>query len=275
MVRNTTVRSAHDLVTPRRSTSVIAPAFEAKRTGRRPGRLALSGEVLAVIAHELRAPLASLVASSEALTLDIETLERPQIHAMATSLYRRSLSMQALVDNLLCVAVLNGGRLRLQRQWIDLLDLIDEAQEIVDPLLAQRGQTSHLVASGPIPRMHIDRSRLTQVLTNLLINASKYGRHDSEIEIEATVDRQNHTVRINVRDRGPGIDESNVDCLFEPFRRSLTGDDPGVEGVGLGLAIVKAIVDEHGGYVGAVNRAEGGACFWLDLPIWRPVRDNR
>jgi two-component system sensor histidine kinase KdpD len=232
-------------------------------------RQASSQEMLAIVAHELRAPLASLIATSEALAEDFESLERPQAQSMAISLYRRSLHMRALVENLLSIACLDEQQLRLQREWIDLNELLAEVVEVVEPLLAQHGQACTIVSTDMLPMLHVDRSKMSQVLVNLLINAGKYGPAHSDIVITATVNRQNRTVRVSVQDHGPGVDATEVDHLFEAYRRHTSGGDRPIDGVGLGLAVVKAIINEHGGRVGAENRSEGGASFWLELPIWK------
>lgn len=240
----------------------------ARRATRRQGDLS---HVLAMVAHELRAPLASLVASAEALAQDFDSLARPEAQLLAVSLHRRSLRMKGLVENLLCIATIDSDRLELQREWIELDDFLVEVVDLVEPLLVQRGQHCVIACADLLPMLHADRNRLTQVLVNLLSNAGKYGPRDSAILLEASINQTTHTVRINVSDAGSGIGEGVAAHLFEPYSRDRQAGVPHVDGVGLGLAIVKAIIDKHGGQVGAENRPEGGACFWLELPLWRPA----
>jgi two-component system sensor histidine kinase KdpD len=111
----------------------------------------------------------------------------------------------------------------------------------------------------------MDPMRVTQVIVNLLSNASKYSPVRSPIELSAELS-DGQTVRVSVADRGEGIDPSDRENLFRRFVR-LEPADPGQYGVGLGLSVVKAIVEEHGGQVGVEARPSGGSVFWFTLPL--------
>jgi signal transduction histidine kinase len=134
----------------------------------------------------------------------------------------------------------------------------------MQPLLHRRQQKLALSAPDVIPLVYADAARLTQVLVNLLANASKYGPigQTIDLEVQSAGDGQ---VRVAVADRGPGLSPAIREKLFRRFGRVEVVD--GAEhGVGLGLWVVKVIVSEHGGTVGADERPGGGAVFWFTVP---------
>jgi signal transduction histidine kinase len=220
--------------------------------------------VLATVAHELRGPLTALATSSELLAEDFEVLDPNQVRGMLSAIHRRTLWLQGLVENLLAAATIREGRLQLHRQPVRLSDLMADVKAVVDPLLSQRGQRIRVRGAQAVPTVSADSRRIGQVLVNLILNASKFGKSGSPVDI--TLSRLPDRVRISVADRGPGVAPDQVQRLFEPYYRSAATSDNVKEGVGLGLSIVKSIVQAHGGAVGVESRRGGGARFWFELP---------
>jgi two-component system sensor histidine kinase KdpD len=220
--------------------------------------------VLATVAHELRGPLTALATSSELLAEDFEVLDPEQVRGMLSAIHRRTLWLQGLVENLLAAATIREGRLQLHRQPVRLTDVLTDVKAIVDPLLSQRGQRIRLRGAQVAPSVSADSRRIGQVLVNLILNASKFGKSGSSIDI--TVAQLKDRVRVSVADRGPGVVADQAQQLFEPYYRSAATADNVKEGVGLGLSIVKSIVQAHGGKVGVESRRGGGARFWFELP---------
>ena len=220
--------------------------------------------VLATVAHELRGPLTALATSSELLAEDFEVLDPNQVRGMLSAIHRRTLWLQGLVENLLAAATIREGRLQLHRQPVRLSDVMADVRAVVDPLLSQRGQRIRVRGAQAAPAVLADSRRVGQVLVNLILNASKFGKTGTVIDITVSwlVDR----VRVSVADRGPGVAADQVQRLFEPYYRSAATADNVKEGVGLGLSIVKSIVQAHGGAVGVESRRGGGARFWFELP---------
>jgi signal transduction histidine kinase len=221
--------------------------------------------VLATVAHELRGPLTALATSSELLAEDFEVLDPEQVRGMLAAIHRRTLWLQGLVENLLAAATIREGRLPLHAQPVRLSEVVAEVKAVVDPLLTQRGQRIRLRAARPAPSVWADSRRIGQVLINLILNASKFSRPGTPIDI--SVSRRNGRLRVTVADRGPGVAADQVERLFEPYYRSDATANTVKDGVGLGLSIVKSIVQAHGGGVGAASRRGGGARFWFDLPL--------
>ncbi len=224
-------------------------------------RMMAGPDLLAMVAHDLRAPLAVVATASELLAEDADHLDRAQIRRMAGAIRRGALWTQALVENLLCAATIREGRLRLQPASLDVLALALEVREIVEPLLGQKGLRLEVAVRGEPAEVRADGRRVGQVLVNLLANAIKFAEQATAIVV--TVAGGPDGVRVAVADRGPGFPSESAARLFEPFYRA---EPAAGDGVGLGLAIVRWLVEAHGGRVGAEARRGGGACIWFELP---------
>jgi len=220
--------------------------------------------VLATVAHELRGPLTALATSSELLAEDFLHLDPEQVKSMLGAMHRRTIWLQGLVENLLCAATIREGRLQLYPQSLSLLDVLEDVQAVVGPLLEQRGQRLRLRIAPQLPDVAADGRRLGQVLVNLILNASKFGPASSAIDV--TISVRDGMVHVFVADRGPGVSAEHAQRLFEPYYRAPSTAGSGKDGVGLGLSIVKSIVEAHNGQVGVESRRGGGARFWFSLP---------
>jgi signal transduction histidine kinase len=219
--------------------------------------------LLWTVAHELRTPLASLMTSSELLARDLEVCSNEQIRAMVGSIYRGSLWIQGLVDNLLCAASIIQGRFTVQPEPTDMATPLEDIRPVLEPLLGRKRQRLRLVRRGDGASVAADRRRLGQVFVNLIGNAIQFAPLDSVIDV--SIKAHGDAVRVTVADRGLGLSRDQRQHLFEPFRQS-PGSRGYTTGVGLGLTIVRAIVEAHGGSVGAQDRRRGGARFWFEIP---------
>jgi signal transduction histidine kinase len=224
--------------------------------------------VLATVAHELRGPLTALQTTSELLERDFDLLDPQQIRVMVSAMHRRTLWLRDLVENLLCAATVDDGQLKLHIRPIDLRELFEEVETLVEPILARRQQQLRVRARAAMPIVAADPRRVSQVLVNLITNASKYSGTQTTIELGATM--VGTRVRVTVADRGPGVSAKVAARIFEPYQRGgLTEGD----GLGIGLSVVRSIVEAHGGRVGVKRRRSGGAIFWFELaPIGGPQR---
>ncbi len=219
-------------------------------------------DLLAVVAHDLRAPLTGLATASELLAEDADVLDRRQIRRMASTIQRGALWLQGLVENLLCAATVCEGRFRIQPLPLSLLDVALEIEPVVEPLLDQKGLRLQVASRGALAEVSADGRRIGQALVNLISNAIKFSPRGTTVQV--TVSTAPGWVRVAVADRGPGFPTGSVERVFDPFYRESGSEQ---DGVGLGLAIVKWIVDAHGGRVGARNRRGGGANVWFELPL--------
>jgi signal transduction histidine kinase len=228
------------------------------------GRLGSQSNFLSTIAHELRAPVSALATSSELLLEDLEVLDQRQIRNMVSIIHHGAFWLQGLLENLLAAAIIGEGRLSLRRQPVQLRNIVLEVQPIVGPLLARKHQKLRLSLRDDADAW-VDPRRFGQVLVNLITNASKFSGAGTTISVSSS--SKPDSVRLTVADRGSGLPLGSGARLFAPFHRGADAEHARQEGIGLGLAIVKSIVEAHGGWVHARNRAGGGASFSVSLPV--------
>ena len=220
---------------------------------------------LANISHEFRTPLSALKASVELLLEGVDSFTVDETLQLVRSVHFSVTSLQTLVDNLLESVSIEAGRFRIRRRSTDISLLIAEAQALMKPLLERRNQALMISLPDSLPNLSVDPMRITQVLVNLLSNASKYGPVDEPIELTLEL-RQDNLLRISVTDRGSGIQAEDRENLFRRFVR-LDEKDNTQYGIGLGLSVVKTIVESHGGTVGLDERLGGGSIFWFTIPL--------
>jgi PAS domain S-box-containing protein len=220
---------------------------------------------LANISHEFRTPLSALNASVELLLEDIADLSLAEIVELLNSVHFSVASLQALIDNLLESTNIAAGYFHIRRRPTEIYDIIAEATRIIQPLFNRRHQILSQNIASDLPLVNVDPTRLTQVLVNLLSNASKYSPMEENIGLNLDI-RNGRNLHIAVYDRGPGISPADRSNLFRRFVR-LGDQDEAQYGVGLGLSVVKTIVEEHGGEVGVDARNGGGSIFWLTIPL--------
>src|SRR5919108_5635285 len=168
--------------------------------------------VLSTVAHELRGPLMALATSSELLAEDFDVLDQRQVREMVAAIHCRALWLQGLVENLLCAATIREGRFQIQPQPINLIEVVMEVQQVVEPLLVQKEQRLRLWARPQVAAVLADSRRLGQVLVNLVLNASKFSDRGTAIDIMLSSRRE--YVRVTVADRGPGLPEGSAEQLF-------------------------------------------------------------
>jgi signal transduction histidine kinase len=228
----------------------------------------LKDEFLALVSHELRTPLTSIRGFIE-LTLLGEAGEiPPQAVQFLSVADRNAQRLQRLVDDLLFMAQSDAGRLSLERETVRLAELVAECLEASAPaaLAAGVSLTSTVEAA---PEVLGDRSRLAQLLDNLVSNAIKFTPPGGEVEVSLAVEGERSVLA--VRDTGTGIAPDELDRLFDRFYRTTAAVRGAVQGTGLGLAISRTIAQAHGGTI-SVSSVEGsGATFRVELPLASPA----
>jgi len=221
---------------------------------------------LANISHEFRTPLSALKASVELLLEEIENLSKAETIELVKSLHFSVTSLQTLIDNLLESVSIEAGRFRIRPRPTDLKLLIADTGNLLRPLLERRNQALVVRLPDGLPRANVDPMRLTQVLVNLISNASKYGPLDKPIELDVAFEPEGG-LKFSVSDQGSGVAPEERANIFRRFVRLDDEKDKAQYGVGLGLSVVKAIVEGHGGRVGLDGRSGGGSVFWFTLPL--------
>jgi two-component system sensor histidine kinase KdpD len=180
-------------------------------------------------------------------------------------MHAEALRMNSLVNNLLDMARLQSGAVKLNRQWQPLEEVVGSALKAVRSAIAEH----HVRVNLPddLPLLEFDAVLIERVLSNLLENATKYTAAGSNIELGAAVSPPDR-VEIRVEDDGPGLPVGKEETIFKKFERGQK--ESATPGVGLGLAICRAIVEAHGGTIRAENRTSGGARFVFSLPRGNP-----
>ncbi len=222
-------------------------------------------EFLAMLGHELRNPLAPIATALQLIKMRGEGSSKE--HEVID---RQLQHMMHLVDDLLDVSRITNGKLELKSQRLDLRDVIAKALETSSPMLEQRGHRVDLeLTSRELPVLG-DAARLTQVFTNLIVNAAKYTEAGGHIRIFARLD--GGTVEVAVADTGIGIEPSLLPRVFDLFVQGYQTSERARGGLGLGLTLVNRLVRSHGGSVRVASPGPGqGSTFTVTLPIAAPA----
>ena len=219
--------------------------------------------LLAALSHDLRTPLTALIGLAETLALELAAEESPHQESL-TAIREQAVRMALLADNLLDMAKLQAGGVRLRKDWQSLEELVGSAMRMLEQPL--REHPLRLALDPELPLVNCDAVLIERVLVNLLENAAKYTPAGTVIGVTARAETDWLTVE--VWDEGPGLPAGREQALFEKFTRGHV--ESAVPGVGLGLAICRAIIEAHGGQIRAANRAAGGARFTFTLPLEPP-----
>jgi two-component system sensor histidine kinase KdpD len=223
----------------------------------------LRNSLLAALSHDLRTPLAALVGLAESLELTKPELSGQQ-RDTAQAIAEEARRMNELVKNLLDMARIESGDVKLRREWQSVEEVVGSALKASRSALANRRVE---VALPPdLPLVEFDATLIERVLYNLLENAGKYTPAGTTIKIaaEASVDQ----LLVTITDDGPGVPQAQREAIFEKFTRGSR--ESATPGVGLGLAISRAIVEAHRGRIWVEDNAGHGARFCFTLPLGTP-----
>ncbi|MFD2367988.1 ATP-binding protein [Pseudoduganella sp. GCM10020061] len=223
-------------------------------------------EFLAMLAHELRNPLAPI--SMAATLLERTPNLPPQLGSLQRVISRQVEQMARLLDDLLDAARISSGKITLTLEPVVLSDLIERAVETIAPRIAERGQK--LILAVPPDPVVLDgnRVRLTQVFSNLLANASKYTQDGGEIVVSAHVEGER--VCVCLKDNGTGMAADVLPHIFDLFTQGPRSLARSEGGLGVGLNVVRNVVHMHGGEVSAASPGPGqGSEFTVVLPLAR------
>lgn len=224
-------------------------------------------QFLAVLAHELRNPLAPISNGLRILDAGADSAEAECVREMMT---RQVGHLKRLVDDLLEVSRISRGKVELRKERVDLASIVNDAVAAIEPSMKERDHRLTVsLPREPLP-LDADPTRLAQTLTNLLGNAAKFTEPGGRIELEAK--REGAEVVARVRDNGIGIPAETLASVFDLFTQGGSGGGGSPAGLGIGLALVRSLVEMHGGQVEARSSGAGkGSEFVLRLPLARPA----
>lgn len=223
----------------------------------------LKSALLAAVSHDLRTPLASIIAAAGSLRQPDVQWTDAERRAFVSDIETEARRLGRIVDNLLDLSRIEAGALRPDRGWYDVSSLVDDVVGRLRPITYAH-PVDVRIPEG-LPPVFLDYVEIDQVLSNLIENAVRHTPAGTAIHISAEAGGQDLVVE--VADDGPGIDPRAIDRVFEPFVRAPGGRRPPPHGTGLGLAVARGLVEAHGGHIRAENRAAGGAAFRFTLPI--------
>jgi signal transduction histidine kinase len=226
-------------------------------------------EFLAAVSHELRTPLNSICGFSQLLLegmmpTSLAAEQREDVRLIRTS----GMQLLGLINDILDISMIESGELRLYFAPEDIAEIVDEVARIHRPLVQEAGLELRAEVPEGLPRVVCDRRRVSQILNNLLSNATKFTERGS-ITISALYDPLAGRLLVRVADTGIGIDSDDIDAIFEEYHQvgSLSRRK---QGTGLGLAIARSIAVHHGGSLGVTSWLGRGSTFTLQLPLDPP-----
>jgi signal transduction histidine kinase len=231
----------------------------------------LKDEFLATLSHELRTPLNVILGRAEMLRLQATDPDRVAI--IADTIGRNANALRHVVEDLLDVSRMTLGGLLLNRQSVDLSEILVAAADGIRPGANAKGVRLVVVTPRGLPRVDADAARLQQVIWNLLTNAVKFTSAGGQVRAELR--RSDHDVVLTVADTGRGIESDFLPHVFDMFRQAEPSASRTEGGLGIGLSIVRRVVEMHGGTVEASSGGAGkGAVFTMRLPQLQGERDD-
>ena len=225
----------------------------------------LRSALLSSVSHDLKTPLASIIGAASSM-IEYGTGIPPHDRLeLQQSILAEAQRLNRYIQNLLDMTRLGGGKLQLQRDWVDIRDIIASASARLEPLL--QGIVLNTEVSSEVSLLYVHGAFIEQSLVNILENACRFSAEGDEILVRVYLQEQ--WVRIDIIDHGPGIPQDERQQVFEMFyalRQKNAAKDQGT-GTGLGLAISRGLVRAHGGEVTVVDNDRGqGTCVRVTLP---------
>jgi len=225
----------------------------------------LKSEFVANVSHELRTPLTAIKGAADLLLREVPgPLNEKQSHYLSR-VRSNTQHLTGLINDLLDLSKIEGGKIELQAERVSLAGLIHEVVETLRPIAAEKS----IALETPLPQASMlvwaDRDKITQVLTNLVGNAIKFTPPNGRVTV-ASASHDTEGVRVSVSDTGPGTAEGERDRIFDKFYQVAVNGGPKPKGTGLGLAISKSLVELHGGKIWVESEPARGSTFYFTLP---------
>ena len=222
-------------------------------------------DLISMIYHDLRSPLANVVSSLDILESMLPE-DDPTLPSLVGIAQRSTERIQRLTNSLLDISRLEVGQPVGNRQSADIQPVIRDAYELINPVIENKQQHINLILPDKLPQVLVDVEMIRRVIVNLLENASKYSPSGSMIQAGAK--EEDDQILVWVQDDGPGIPATEKNRIFDKFTR-LGIREPATKGLGLGLAYCRLAVEAHEGKIWVESEPGQGACFKFSLPVTR------
>ena len=214
------------------------------------------------MSHELRTPLNAILGFAQLMETGSPPPTLPQKRNLEQIL-KAGWYLLALINEILDLALIESGKLTLSMEPVSLSEVMSECRAMIEPQAKKRGIRMTFPQFDEAHFIKVDRTRIKQVLINLLFNAIKYNRPNGALEVEC-VSMPAGLIRISIRDTGAGLSPEQIAQLFQPFNR--LGKEAGPEeGTGIGLVVTKRLVELMGGAIGAQSVEGAGSVFWIEM----------
>ena len=222
-------------------------------------------DLISIVSHELRTPLTAIKAYTETLIDNVSSPTFTMQEKFLQIVNEECDRLSRIVNDVLDLSRMESGRKRLKAESLDVTRLLEEVESTIQPELTHKGAHIHYDLPPDLPRLEADPDLMKQVLVNLIVNAAKFTRPDTDVTVRAS--RHGERMMIAVEDHGRGIPGDKLSRVFERFYRIEDEGTERVHGTGLGLAIVKSVVELHGGTVRVESVVGEGSRFLVDLPL--------
>jgi signal transduction histidine kinase len=222
---------------------------------------------LGMCAHDLRNPLSSIRGLAELMDEDAVGVLTTEQHEIIQTIHGASQSMLQLVNELLDVATIEGGHLKLERHPTSITEIVERSVHLSNMEAAKKDSKVEMLRLDGDPMVDVDRNKMRQVVDNVISNAIKYSPKGSVVTVAIHAD--GGVAGFAVKDEGPGIPENERHMLFKDFGRLSAKPTGGEKSTGLGLAICRKIVEAHKGTIVVNNLPAGGAEFVVSVPLFK------
>jgi signal transduction histidine kinase/CheY-like chemotaxis protein len=226
-------------------------------------------EFLSRMSHELRTPLNAILGFAQLIDSGNPVPTSNQKHGV-DQILKGGWYLLDLINEVLDLALVESGRLILSNEPISVLEIMHECRTMIEPQATAHGIRISFSGHDLSPYVFADRTRVKQVLINLMMNAIKYNRIGGTVAVDFAV-RPEDKLRISVHDSGVGLSPEQMGQLFQPFNR-LGKEGSGEEGTGIGLVVTKRLMELMGGVIGVESEAGVGSVFWIELGLTTPAR---
>jgi PAS domain S-box-containing protein len=226
-------------------------------------------DFLSSMSHELRSPLNAILGFAQLMESDLPAPSAAQKESIGLIL-QAGWYLLDLINEILDLAVIESGKLSMSLEPVSLGEVMAECQAMIEPLAQRRGIHMTFPEFTEPRSVRADRTRLKQVLINLLTNAIKYNQVGGTVVVECSAATTAEHVRVTVTDTGPGLPKEKLEQLFQPFNR-LGQADHGEEGTGIGLVVSKRLVELMDGVIGVESTVGTGSVFWIELLSTAPL----
>jgi len=221
-------------------------------------------DFLSSMSHELRTPLNAILGFAQLVETGLPA-PTPTQRRNLDQILKAGWYLLTLINEVLDLALIESGRLTLSKEPVSLTEVLQECQAMIEPQANHRGISMGFAPFDTPHFVKADRTRVKQVLINLLFNAVKYNKPSGSVTVDYALGPLD-TIRINVRDTGLGLTDEQMKQLFQPFNR-LGREASAEEGTGIGLVVTKRLMELMGGTIGAESTLDAGSVFWIELTL--------